>query len=161
MSRRALSTMGMFSWYKILIFRKINISVLKIFPIKFFSENVCISRTARRVFSSCHLFHWHVLLIHCSNYQPDRSAASPDIHNQFFFETGIRRTARRGVPSCCLFHVHVLLIQCSPFQSGRFAVSPDIRTQFFFESRLYLENRSTGGPVVPPLTWACSFHTRF
>ena len=34
----------------------------------------------------CHLKHGHVLLIQGSNYQIVRSAVSPDIHIQYFFE---------------------------------------------------------------------------
>ena len=85
-SRRALSTVVMFPWYKILKFRKIILSVLKIFPLKIFSKIVCIRRTARRLVPSCHVFHGHDLLIHCSKYKPDMSAVSPDIPTQFFFE---------------------------------------------------------------------------
>ena len=160
--RRALSNMGMFSWYKILMFRKINISVLQIFPLKFFSKIVCIKRTARPGIPSFHLLHGHVLLIQCSNNQPDRSAVSPDIPTQNFFENRLYQQNRSTViPSCHLFHGHVLLIQCSNYQPDRSSVFPDITTQSFFENHLYQENRSTGCPGVPPFPWTCSSDTMF
>ena len=73
----------------------------------------------------------------------------------------IRRTAGRGVPSCHLFLSYVLLIQGANFQPDRSAVSRDIPTQNFSENRLYQENRTTGGLVVPTLPWSCSPDTRF
>ena len=68
-SSRALFAMGMFSWYKILNFRKIYLSVLKIFRHKIFSKIICIRRTARQLVLSCHIFHERFLLIQLSTRQ--------------------------------------------------------------------------------------------
>ena len=70
-----------------------------------------------------------------------------------------RRTARRGFPTCHV-HGHVLLIQGLNFQGDWLTCYRDIQKNCFFENHQYPENRLTGGPVVPPLTWTCSPGTR-
>ena len=158
-SRRALSTTSMFSWYKNFTFRKINLSVLTIFQLKFFSKNIYIRRSARRIVPSClDMFFWYNNQIIS---QTDLLFLQIYPLNFSSKIVCIRRTAGRVVPSCHLFHGHVLLIQCSDNQRDRSAVSLDIPTQFFFENRQYQEDHSTGVPVEPPLPLPCSPDKRY